>query len=70
MTLGELVDLMLPGDGLFPSASSVGVHGLLRQRLREVGGDAALSILVKASGQGGIDALADLEKKSRICSPS
>ncbi|MDH3662428.1 MAG: hypothetical protein OEU92_20760 [Alphaproteobacteria bacterium] len=61
MTLGELVDLMLPGDDLFPAASAVGVHGLLRRRLQEIGGEAALSILTNASGQGGINALADLE---------
>ncbi len=63
MTLGELVDLMLPGDGLFPAASAVGVHGLLRQRLREIGGDAALETLVDTSGQGAINALAEFEKK-------
>ncbi len=62
MTLGELVDLMLPGDDLFPAASAVGVHGLLRQRLSEIGGHAALSTLAKASGQGGVNALADLKK--------
>ena len=62
MTLGELVDLMLPGDDLFPAASAVGVHGLLRQRLREIGGEAALEAWVDTSRQDGADALTDLEK--------
>lgn len=63
MTLGELVDLMLPGDDLFPAASAVGVHGLLRQRLREIDGEAALESLANTSGQGAGNALADLENK-------
>ena len=63
MTLAEWVDLMLPGDDLFPAASAVGVQGLLCQRLSEIGGDAALPILAKAGGQGANSALADLEKK-------
>ncbi|MGI9419303.1 MAG: hypothetical protein ACR2RA_15860 [Geminicoccaceae bacterium] len=62
MTLGELVDLMLPGDDLFPAASAVGVHGLLCRRLREIGGEAALETLAGTSGQDGADALTDLEK--------
>lgn len=62
MTLGELVDLMLPGDDLFPAASTVGVHGLLRQRLQQIGGEATLSALTSASGQGAADMLTDLEK--------
>lgn len=62
MTLGELVDLMVPGDDLFPAASTVGVHGLLHQRLQTLDGEAALAALANASGQGVIDALADLEK--------
>ncbi len=63
MTVGELVDLMLPGDDMFPSASAVGVHGLLRQRLQEIGSDVALLALANASGQDAINALTDLEKK-------
>ena len=61
MKPAELVDLMLPGDDVFPSASAVGVHGLLRARLREIDGEAALTILETASGQSDIDALMKLE---------
>lgn len=63
MKPAELVDLMLPGDDVFPSASAVGVHGLLHARLREIDGEAALAALKTASGQSGIDALKALEHK-------
>ncbi|MGI9499498.1 MAG: hypothetical protein ACR2P3_05640 [Geminicoccaceae bacterium] len=62
MTLGELVDLMLPGDDRFPSASSVGVHGQLRGRLREIDGETALSTLEAARAKGGPEALTALEE--------
>lgn len=63
MTLGELVDLMLPGDKVFPSASAVGVHGRLRERLREIEGEMALSALEMTSGPSGVEALSALEQK-------
>ena len=44
----ELVDAMLPGDGQFPPASHVGVHGHLRGRLRQLGGDALVEWLDEA----------------------
>ena len=66
MTLGELVDLMLPGDGVFPSASAVGVHGLLRVRLREIGGESALSALERADSKSGTDALQALEQQEPV----
>jgi hypothetical protein len=63
VTLGELVDLMLPGDGVFPSASAVGVHGLLRARLREIDGESALSALEQVDSKSGADALKALEQQ-------
>ncbi len=63
MTLGELVDLMLPGDDFFPAASTVGVHGLVRSRFFELGGDEAKSVLDSLLGQDGAEALSNLEAK-------
>ena len=57
MTLGELVDLMVPGDGNFPSASAVGVHGLLHTRLLEIGGEGAIAMLEDAHGEKALGAL-------------
>ena len=62
MTLGDLVDLMLPGDDVFPSASSVGVHGLVRARIRDIDGEAALSSLERADSDDGASALKALEQ--------
>lgn len=62
MTLGELVDLMLPGDDFFPAASTAGVHGLVRSRFFELGGDEAKSVLDDLLEEGCAEALTALEK--------
>jgi len=43
-----LVDVLLPGDDVFPSASSVGAHGVMAARLREVCGPEAPAALALA----------------------
>ena len=45
-----LVDALIPGDGSFPKASDVGVHGTLGYRLRELQGPRAYHDLLKAIG--------------------
>lgn len=45
-----LVDAMIPGDGSFPKASDVGVHGTLAYRLRELQGPGAYNDLLNAIG--------------------
>lgn len=45
-----LVDAMIPGDGSFPKASDVGVHGALAHRLRELQGPDAYDDILKAIG--------------------
>ena len=50
--LRDLVDVLVPGDGPWPTASLVGVHGVLAMRLLEV------------RGQGGAD---ELERALLAC---
>ncbi len=64
--LALLVDILIPGDDLFPPASAAGAQGLLADRLRERigldGVDQVLTALVTAAG----GALAALEAEARI----
>jgi len=46
----DLVDALMPGDGAFPKASDVGVHGVLAWRLRELEGPQAYSQLLQTMG--------------------
>lgn len=46
----SVVDALIPGDGVFPKASDVGVHGVLVWRLRELEGAAAYQNLLEALG--------------------
>ncbi|MGI9252854.1 MAG: gluconate 2-dehydrogenase subunit 3 family protein [Thermomicrobiales bacterium] len=46
--LRAFVDVMIPGDRDFPSASAAGTHGLLAERLRERGGAGEVDALVEA----------------------
>lgn len=49
-------DVLIPGDADFPSASSVGAHGPMADRLREVGGAEVLDRLAMGlSNQGILD---------------
>lgn len=55
--IAAFVDALLPGDGEFPSASAVGAHGILANRLRETVGPGAVEALVLAfTRRGGLDA--------------
>ena len=47
-TLAALVDLLLPGDELFPAASTVGVQAKLVDRLNELAGPEAVAELIAA----------------------
>lgn len=51
--LAILVDILVPGDELFPSASLVGVQGLLATRLREMSGEVAIDGLFRALRRAG-----------------
>ena len=46
--LRELVDVLLPGDGRFPSASAAGTHGLVAERLTAQMGESALDDLARS----------------------
>jgi hypothetical protein len=46
--IAAFVDALLPGDDVFPSASDVGVHGVLVMRLRETAGSGAAEALAAA----------------------
>ena len=49
-TPAALVDVLMPGDDLFPAASAVGTQGLLAARLRDRAGNEGLSLLLEALG--------------------
>ena len=51
--LKELVDVLLPGNGRFPSASDAGSHGVVADRLVAQMGEAALDELAQAIEAGG-----------------
>lgn len=53
--IAAFVDVLLPGDGGFPSASAVGAHGILANRLRETVGPGAVEALALAfTSRGGL----------------
>jgi len=54
-TLRAFVDVMLPGDDLFPPASAVGAHGWLADRLRERHGPDSVGLLAAAIERYGQD---------------
>jgi hypothetical protein len=63
--LATLVDVMVPGDGEFPSASQIGVQAKLADRLVVMRGKDAVRTLIDAlAGCGG--PLAPLDKDARI----
>lgn len=63
--LAALADVMIPGDGLFPSASAAGAHALLAGRLRELGGAELVERVVQALGAAG-GPLAPLAAEARL----
>ena len=52
-TLAALAEVLLPGDDLFPGASSLHLQHLMAERLCELGGTAAVDQLVAALAAGG-----------------
>jgi len=48
--LAALVDVLMPGDDLFPAASAVGTQGQLASRLRERAGPDGLGLLLETLG--------------------
>ena len=63
--LADLVDVLLPGDGTWPSGRTVGVQAFLALRLLEQRGKAALPELMRALLTAG-GPLAGLEEEARI----
>jgi hypothetical protein len=51
--LAALVDVLVPGDGAFPSASEVGVQAKLADRLILMRGDGAVHALIEALAAAG-----------------
>ena len=52
-TLAALAEVLLPGDDLFPGASSLGLEHLMAERLLELGGAAAADELAAALAADG-----------------
>ena len=64
--LALLVDVLIPGDDLFPPASAAGAQGLLADRLRErIGLDGVDQVLAALSAAAGTP-LAQLDAKGRV----
>ena len=63
--IAEFVDVLIPGERLWPSASAVGVQGQLALRLIEERGKNALPTLVKAIEAAG-GPLAGLDEDARV----
>jgi hypothetical protein len=68
--LRSFVDVLLPGDDLFPPASVAGTHGLLAERLRDRlgidGVDDVLDALAIATGGVSLTALAANERLTAV----
>jgi hypothetical protein len=62
--LAALVDVLVPGDGAFPSASEVGVQAKLADRLTLMRGDGAVPALIESLAAAG-GPLARLEAGGR-----
>jgi hypothetical protein len=62
-TLAAFVDLLLPGDDLFPPASTVGIQAMLAERIRQrFGGDGVAEIVTRLTkGEELAEAVARLE---------
>jgi hypothetical protein len=63
--IADFVDVLIPGEKLWPSASAVGVQGHLALRLMEERGKNALPTLVKAIEAAG-GPLAGLDEAARV----
>jgi hypothetical protein len=52
-TFAAFVDVLIPGDDIFPSASTVGTQGMLAERLRQQRGvDGVVEIATRLSEEG------------------
>ncbi len=51
-TLEAFVDVLIPGDADFPSASAAGAHGLVAERIRAAEGSAGIVALAEALTAG------------------
>lgn len=65
-TLAAFVDVLLPGDDLFPSASVVGTQTMLAERIRQrLGADAVADVAARLSTSGSF-ADADAQARAEI----
>ena len=66
--LKALVDVLLPGDGRFPSASDAGSHGVMADRLVAQLGEAALDELAQAveASDGPLEPLSATERQDVV----
>ena len=65
--LQVLVDVLLPGDDLFPSGATTGVHGVLANRLRQrLGLDAVDTVVAALATAAGDSSLAELTEADRV----
>ena len=58
--LMAFVDVLIPGDDLFPSASVAGTHGLVADKVRALKGGEALAALTEALTRDGVRLSAQL----------
>jgi hypothetical protein len=63
-TLAAFVDVLLPGDDLFPPASTVGAQALLAERIRQRYGPSGVAEAVAALSPDGSFAAATLEERA------
>ncbi len=64
--LALLVDILIPGDDLFPPASAAGAQGLLADRLRERVGLDGVDQVLAALGTAAGGSLATLDPKAQV----
>ncbi len=66
--LAALVDVLLPGDDLFPQASAVGLQAVLADRLRALRGETGIDELLAAleSCGGPLHGLADMRREAVV----
>lgn len=63
----SLVDVLLPGDELFPSGATTGVHGVLAERLRlRLGVSAVDEVIAALATAAGDRQLGDLNETERV----
>ena len=68
--LALLVDVLIPGDDLFPPASAAGAQGLLADRLRERIGLDGVDLVLAAISTAAGGSLAALDAEARVAAVS